>query len=87
MGERERGGKKSDPFDVTFKVQNHQLNLLPPTDLKNLIDLASSEFCRPHTENTSPISLTVFLIKPLGNYKRTYRHTSEIINIIEMMAI
>ena len=34
---RERRGRirKSGPFYVTFVVQNHQLNHLPPTDLKN----------------------------------------------------
>ena len=91
MGERaiiirlERGGIKSDPFYVTFVVQNHQLNHLPPTDLKNLYHLASSECSLHFTEKTSPVTLTVFLIKLLGNYTRTHRQThthSE--NIIEI---
>ena len=78
MGERARisaGGIKSDPFYVTFVAQNHQLNHLPPTDLKNLYHLASSELSLHFTEKNSPVTLTVFLIKLLGNYTRTDRHT------------
>ena len=56
-------------------VQNHQLNHLAPTDLKNLYHLASSEFSLHFTEKTSPVTLTVFLIKLLGNYTRTDRQT------------
>ena len=61
-------------FYVTFVVQNHQLNHLPPTDLKNLYHLASSELSLHFTEKTSPVTLTVFLIKLLGNYTRTHAH-------------
>ena len=50
LGERARRDKKSDPFYVTFVVQNHQLNHLPPTDLKNRYHLASSELSLHFTE-------------------------------------
>ena len=63
------------PFYVTFVVQNHQLNHLPPADLKNLYHLASSGLYLHFTEKTSPVTLTVFLIKLLGNFPRTDRHT------------
>ena len=55
--------------------KNHQLNHLPPTNLKNLYHLASSEFSRHFTKKTSPVTLTVFSINPLGNYTCTDRHT------------
>ena len=62
LGERARRDKKSNPFYVTFVVQNHQLNHLPPTDLKNRYHLASSELSLHFTEKTSAVTLTVFLI-------------------------
>ena len=40
-----------------------------------LLTYDSSFHTRHYTEKNSPISLTVFLIKPLGNYTRTHRHT------------
>ena len=71
-------------------VQNRQLNHLPPTDLKKLYHLASSELSLHFTEKTSPVTLTVFLIKLLGHYTRTHAHTDthsviiiEIIGCIE----
>ena len=51
------------------------INHLPPTDLKNLYHLASSELSLHFTKKTSPVTLTVFLIKLLGNYTRTDRQT------------
>ena len=63
----ERESKEGNPFYVTFVVQNLQLNHLPPTEFKNLYHLNSSEFSRHFTEKTSPVNLTVILIKPLGN--------------------
>ena len=36
---------------------------------------ASSEFCRYYTEKTSPVTLTAFLINPLGNFPHTHIHT------------
>ena len=50
-----RGFNKSN---ATAVVQNQQLNHLPPTNLRNLIHLASF----------SPVNITGFLIKPPGNY-------------------
>ena len=58
-----------------FVVENHQLNHLPPTDLENLYHLASWEFSQHYTEKNSPVTLTVFLFKPLGNDTRTDRRT------------
>ena len=43
---------------------------------------ASSEFCRHYTEKTSSVSLTVFLINPLGNFPHTHTHTHGFIEII-----
>ena len=44
-------------FSITFGSQNDQFNHLPPTDLKSLNHLASSEFFRHYTEkNKSHIS-------------------------------
>ena len=40
--------------------------------------LASSELSLHFTEKTSPITLTVFLIKLLGNYTQTDRHTATV---------
>ena len=34
LWKRERRGRKSEPFYVKIVVQNHQLNYLPPADLK-----------------------------------------------------
>ena len=62
-------------FYVTFLEQNHQLNHLPPADFYKICLWASSEFCRYYTEKTSPVTLTVFLINPLGNFPHTYIHT------------
>ena len=61
-------------------VQNHQLNHLPPTDLKNLYHLALSAFSLHFTEKTSHVTLTVFMIKLLGNYMRTDTHSEIIIS-------
>ena len=63
------------PFYVTFVVQNRQLNHLPPADFYKICLWASSEFCRYYTEKTSPVTLTVFLINPLGNFPHTDTHT------------
>ena len=63
------------PFYVTFVVQNRQLNHLPPADLKNLYHLASSGLYLHFTEKTSPVTLSVFLIKLLGNFPRTDTHS------------
>ena len=49
-------------FYVTFVVQNHQLNHLPPADFYKIFLWASSEFCQHYTEKTSPVTLTVLLI-------------------------
>ena len=62
-------------FYVTFLEQNHQLNHLPPADFYKICLWASSEFCRYYTEKTSPVTLTVFLINPLGNFPQTHTHT------------
>ena len=67
-----REGEKVRHFSITFGVQNHQLNHLPPADLEKLCFLALSDFCLNHTEKTSPITLTVCLIKPFGNYTHTH---------------
>ena len=64
------------PFYVTFVVQNRQLNHLPPADLKNLYHLASSGLYLHFTEKTSPVTLSVFLIKLRGNFPQTHnKHT------------
>ena len=61
-----------------------ELNHLPPADFYKICLRASSEFCRHYTEKTSPVTLTVFLINPLGNFPQTniqvntfelYRHS------------
>ena len=67
------------PFYVTFVVQNRQLNHLPPADLKNLYYLASSGLYLYFTEKTSPVTLTVFLIKLQGNFPHTINTHSVII--------
>ena len=79
MGERARGihcrsalSLSLCSFYVTFLEQNHQLNHLPPADFYKICLWASSEFCRHYTEKTSPVTLTVFLINPLGNFPHTH---------------
>ena len=73
------------PFYVTFVVQNRQLNHLPPADLKNLNHLASSELSLHFTEKTSPVTLTVFLIKLLGNFPQTDRQTDRQTHILLLL--
>ena len=75
----------SHPFYVTFVEQNHQLNHLPPTDLKNLNHLDSSELSLHFTEKTSSVTLTVFLIKLLRNYTCTDRHTHILLLFLRLL--
>ena len=71
MGERERESGEKGEYVGTLVDQfgslNDQLNHLPHVDLKNLNHLAWSEFCLHYVyseRKTSPVTLTVFLIKP-----------------------
>ena len=70
---RER--ERASPVTLAVLVQNRQLNHLPPADLKNLYHLASSGLYLHFTEKTSPVTLSVFLIKLLGNFPRTDTHS------------
>ena len=60
---------------ITSVSCNPCLRHLPPADFYKICLWASSEFCRYYTEKTSPVTLTVFLINPLGNFPQTYIHT------------
>ena len=62
-----RSERKSEQFNVTYEVQNHQLNHLSLADLKKFKYWASSELCWKYTDKTSPITLTVFLIKSFSH--------------------
>ena len=57
-----RSERKSEQFYVTYEVQNHQLNHLPLADLKKL-KLLGFRVVSEIYRKTSPITLTVFLIK------------------------
>ena len=48
-------------LSITIGSQNHQLNHLPPVDLKNLNCSASSELCRKYTKKKQARDLYHFL--------------------------
>ena len=52
-----------------------KLNHLPPADLNTLIIWLGQSFIGTLPKKTSPITLTVILIKLLGNYTRTNERT------------